>query len=269
MTTLKIYSLFCGLIILLINDRVSSCPSILDTRTHGLGSKTSSSPGPNSGAQRTGSSTSGTPLSPLYQGIGTTWGGNWQGGKLFRNCDFVSWPQPAGLPEVAIPGNLWNNASLCGACVEVTGPTGLKKLAVAGDSCFSCSAYGLDLDPLMWGAVTGNASPSALPITWQVVPCGFNGSMKIINKDGVSGYFLSMQVAGANQPVKSLEISTDGGTNWLPTDRQTSDNYFQVANQPKDTSTVDVRITCADGTQVVSKNVDYTRPGVTASPPNC
>lgn len=207
----------------------------------------------------------GTVLSPKYKGTGTTWGGNWKGG----NCDFKDWDPPAGFPEVAMAGNLWNSASLCGSCVEVTGPTGLKKVAIVGDSCFSCSNDGLDMDPVMWNAVTGNASPSALPITWGIVPCGFPTPLKIINKEGVSKYFMSMQIAGANQPVHSVEISTDGGQSWTKTNRQSSDNFFQLSNPPKDAATVAVKVTCASGKKVFANSVDYSRPGIAASTENC
>merc|ERR1712137_704008 len=103
------------------------------------------------------------------------------------------------------------------------------------------------MDPVMWNAVTGNASPSALPITWEIVPCGFPTPLKIINKEGVSRYFMSMQIAGANQPVHSVEISTDGGQSWTNTTRQSSDNFFQLSNPPKDSATVAVKVTCASG----------------------
>ncbi|KAH9818883.1 RlpA-like double-psi beta-barrel-protein domain-containing protein-containing protein [Melampsora americana] len=204
-------------------------------------------------------------LSPVYKGTGTTWGGNWKGG----NCGFKDWDPPAGIPEVAMAGNLWNSASLCGSCVEVTGPIGLKKVAIVGDSCFSCSKDGLDMDPVMWNAVTGNASPSALPITWKIIPCGFPTPLKIINKEGVSRYFMSMQIAGANQPVHSVEISTDGGQSWTNTTRQSSDNFFQLSNPPKDSATIAVKVTCASGKNVIANKVDYSRPGIAATADNC
>ena len=73
-----------------------------------------------------------------------------------------------------------------------------------------------------------------------------------------------MQVVNANKRVSSLEVSTDGGSTWQPTTRQTY-NFFENSSG-FGTTNVDVKVTSIDGDVVIVKNVDVT-PGsvVTAS----
>ena len=62
-----------------------------------------------------------------------------------------------------------------------------------------------------------------------------------------------MQVVDANEPVSSLEISTDGGSTWQQTTRSDY-NYFE--NQSGfGTDTVDVKITSSTGSVVTVNNV--------------
>ncbi|EGG12721.1 Non-catalytic module family EXPN [Melampsora larici-populina 98AG31] len=199
-----------------------------------------------------------------YTSKGTYWGGNWAGG----NCGFSTWPQPSNYPEIAIAGNLWESGAYCGACLEVTGPDGNVKVGIVGDQCPSCTTNGLDMDPTMWAAVTGNASPSIKDITWEVVSCGFSTPIQLINKVGVSAYWFSMQVAGANNPVKSLEISTDKGKTWTTTTRQSSSNFFQP-DQASQGNSGNIRVTCNNGKKIFTENVSFTSSGIQNGSGNC
>ncbi|KAH9813152.1 Non-catalytic module family EXPN [Melampsora americana] len=199
-----------------------------------------------------------------YNAKGTYWGGNWAGG----NCGFSDWPEPSKYPEIAIAGNLWASGAYCGACLEVTGPDGQVKVGIVGDQCPSCTDNGLDMDPTMWAAVTGNASPSITDLTWEVVSCGFSTPIQLINKVGVSSYWFSMQVAGANNPVKSLEISTDNGKTWTSTTRQSGSNFFQP-DKPGQGESGDIRVTCNNGKTVITENVSFTAAGIQKGSGNC
>jgi len=59
-------------------------------------------------------------------GIASYYGGNLAGG----NCLFSSYTIPAGIFGTALSGANWNTASLCGACLSVTGPRGNIKVMV-------------------------------------------------------------------------------------------------------------------------------------------
>jgi hypothetical protein len=58
----------------------------------------------------------------VTSGTSTHYGGNVSGG----NCGFVNYSIPPGLYGTAFSGSNWNNAGVCGNCIEVTGPTGKK-----------------------------------------------------------------------------------------------------------------------------------------------
>ena len=62
-----------------------------------------------------------------------------------------------------------------------------------------------------------------------------------------------MQVVNANKGVKSLEVSTDGGSSWKATTRQPY-NFFENPSG-FGTATVDVKVTSVDGDVVIVKNV--------------
>lgn len=63
-----------------------------------------------------------------------------------------------------------------------------------------------------------------------------------------------MQVVNANNAVASLEVSTDGGSTWQGTTRQTY-NFFENS-AGFGTTTVDVKVTSTSGDSVVVKNVN-------------
>jgi expansin len=65
-----------------------------------------------------------------------------------------------------------------------------------------------------------------------------------------------MQVVNANKRVASLDVSTDGGSTWKSTSRQ-SYNFFENSSG-FGTSTVDVKVTSIDGDVVVVKDVEVT-----------
>lgn len=62
-----------------------------------------------------------------------------------------------------------------------------------------------------------------------------------------------MQVVNANEPVTSLEVSTDGGSTWQSTTR-TYYNFFEK-DSGFGTESVDVRVTGESGNTVVVKGV--------------
>jgi hypothetical protein len=53
--------------------------------------------------------------------------GNLSGG----NCMFTTYTLPAGILGTAFSGQKWDNSANCGACIEVTGPSGTVKAMVS------------------------------------------------------------------------------------------------------------------------------------------
>lgn len=62
-----------------------------------------------------------------------------------------------------------------------------------------------------------------------------------------------MQVVGSNEPIQSLEVSTDGGATWQPTTRQPY-NFFENPSGFK-TETVDVKVTSSMGNVITVNGV--------------
>lgn len=94
------------------------------------------------------------------------------------------------------------------------------------------------------------------------MPCGITSPIKLHNKSGTSPYWFSMQVINANEPVKSLEVSIDGGSTWKATQRQDY-NFFENPSG-FGTEKVDVRVTSVTGKVVTAKGVSIAADSETA-----
>ncbi|KAL2888068.1 Expansin-like protein 6 [Ceratocystis lukuohia] len=181
-------------------------------------------------------------------GKATFYGGNLSGGT----CSFTEYTIPSGLFGVAYPTPDWDNSGNCGACLEVTGPNGNTLTVMVVDSCPSCEAGHLDLfsDAFLQFA---DASAGEIGVSYKFVTCGITSPIVLHNKSGVSAYWFSMQVVNSNEPVKSLEVSVDGGATWEATKRQ--DYNFFEKNTGFGTAKVDVRVTSETGKTLIVKDV--------------
>lgn len=76
-----------------------------------------------------GSGSKSTPIGngASVSGSSTFYGGNLAGG----NCMFSTYTLPSGILGTAFSGQKWDNAANCGACIEVTGPSGTIKAMVS------------------------------------------------------------------------------------------------------------------------------------------
>ncbi|KAJ5958574.1 uncharacterized protein N7479_005724 [Penicillium vulpinum] len=181
-------------------------------------------------------------------GKATFYGGNVGGGT----CSFSGYTLPSHLFGTALSLQRWDDAANCGACVSVTGPNGNSIKAMVVDQCPECESNHLDLFQDAFAELS-DISAGIIQTTWSYVSCDLDGPLKLKNKEGTSAYWFSMQVVNANEPVTSLEVSTDGGNTWQGTTRQYY-NFFENS-AGFGTSTVDVRITGASGNTVVVNNV--------------
>ncbi|KAG0650525.1 Expansin 5 [Hyphodiscus hymeniophilus] len=181
-------------------------------------------------------------------GEATFYGGNVAGGA----CSFSTYTLPSNILATALSDSNWDNSANCGACVSVTGPSGNSILAMIVDECPGCGTNHLDLFPDAF-ADLANPSTGIIDVTWDYVDCPITSALSVHNKEGVSAYWFSMQVINANKAVASLDVSTDGGSTWQTTTRQTY-NFFENSSG-FGTTTVDVKIISVDGDIVIVNNV--------------
>ena len=85
-------------------------------------------------------------------------------------------------------------------------------------------------------------------------------------KDGASQYWFSAMVQNANDRTQTLEVSTDNGATWKPTQRQ-SYNYFQLSGGTG-SATCSIRVTSVSGKQVVVNNVQVASGAVATASSN-
>lgn len=101
------------------------------------------------------------------------------------------------------------------------------------------------------GGTDGEVSTS-----YKFVECGITSPLILHNKEGTSQYWFSMQVVNHNEPVKSLEVSTDGGSTWTATTRKDY-NFFENSSG-FGVSTMKIRVTSTTGKTVTVSNVGVT-----------
>ncbi|KAF5974730.1 hypothetical protein FBULB1_7656 [Fusarium bulbicola] len=182
-------------------------------------------------------------------GSSTFYGGNLAGG----NCMFSTYTLPSGILGTAFSGQKWDNAANCGACIEVTGPSGTIKAMIV-DKCPKCDPGHLDLFPDAFKAVGG--TDGIVKTSYKFVECGITSPLVLHNKEGTSANWFSIQVVNANEPVKSVQVSTDGCSTWKSTERKDYNFFENPAGFGK--TSVDVKVTSSTGKSVVVKNVGVT-----------
>ncbi|CEI62668.1 hypothetical protein FVEN_g5196 [Fusarium venenatum] len=183
----------------------------------------------------------------VNSGTSTHYGGNVGGGA----CGLVAYTIPSGIYGTAFSGPNWNNAGVCGSCIEVTGPTGKKIKAMIVDRCNECNKGHLDLFEDAFTAVGG--TNGLVQTSWRSISCDITSPLVLRNKEGTSAFWFSMQVRNSNLPVKSLEVSTDNGKSWIGTTRKEY-NFFENPSGFR-TETVDVRVTSSTGSTIIVKGV--------------
>ncbi|KAI9929908.1 hypothetical protein ASPWEDRAFT_48111 [Aspergillus wentii DTO 134E9] len=187
----------------------------------------------------------------------------YEGDVSAGTCSFSGYTLPSNVFGTALSVDQWDTAASCGACVSITGPSGNSIKAMIVDQCPSCDSNHFDLFQDAFSELA-EISTGVIDIDWSYVSCDIDSPLTLKNKDGTSEYWFAMQVVNANEPVTSLEVSTDGGSTWQSTTR-TYYNYFEQSSG-FGTDTVDVRVTGKSGKTVTVENVSCaSESSVTAS----
>ncbi|POW18279.1 hypothetical protein PSHT_05975, partial [Puccinia striiformis] len=180
------------------------------------------------------------------------------------------------------PGTLAGLLEINKAACSRNGPSPIARSSNLWNSAAVCGAY---LSPELWKQVSNGQNPGVLPINWfkcvrldsidltcdfyrEIVPCNFSTPIKFINKDGVSKDWNSVQVAGAEVPIRSLEVMpiTNPGSedieskSWIRLTKQSNSNNFQPESGKGLRKLANLRVTCDNGKQIITKNVELDRP---------
>ena len=167
------------------------------------------------------------------------------------NCSFD--PIPGDFLVAALNDADYDTASACGACAEVTGPSGAVVVRIV-DRCPGCGAGSIDLSQTAFSQVA-ELSAGRIDVTWKLVDCPVDGNLQIHFKDGSSGFWTALQIRRHRSSIATLEARS-ASRDWHAIERLNY-NYF-VDTAGLGDGPYDVRLTDVHG-QIVQ--VDGVQPG--------
>lgn len=139
------------------------------------------------------------------------------------NCSFDA--SPDDLMVAAMNAPEYQSAALCGACLEVTGPSGSVTVRVV-DQCPECKRGDLDLSPQAFQRLAP-LSAGRIPITWHQVACDVSGPIAYHFKDGANAYWTAIQIRNHRYPIAKLEAMQGSAYVEIP---RLDYNYFVQAS---------------------------------------
>ena len=147
----------------------------------------------------------------------------------------------------ALNGFDWAGSAWCGACADVTGPSGNQVRVRIVDSCPDCAKGQLDFHPDAF-ALLAPKEQGRIAISWTFVACDAQGPVSYKFKDGSNPYWTAVQVRNSRFPITKLETSKDGAT-FVEAKRQDY-NYFLNGSGFGGGNT-QVRITAPNGSTLI------------------
>ncbi|WP_438016211.1 expansin EXLX1 family cellulose-binding protein [Sorangium sp. So ce315] len=178
-----------------------------------------------------------------------------------RNPDVVAHvPFAGGQYFAAMNTADYNDAAMCGACVEVSRDDGRKVQAMVVDQCPiatnpKCVRGHIDLSKNAFlqigeeregylGTTNGGAAGK---ISWKYIPCPTTGPVSFRLKDATNRYWNEIVVEGHAHPIEKVEVEING--TWQTATRQ-SYNYFIVGDGDMGQPPYHVRATDINGSTV-------------------
>ncbi|MBW0497080.1 hypothetical protein O181_036795 [Austropuccinia psidii MF-1] len=181
-----------------------------------------------------------------------------------QNCNFDRWPQPPGLPTIAVANNLYEGAGYCGVCAEVKAAqstTGPRKVGIINTRCADCPNNSLNIAPELWNAIVPANAQKVIPgralIDWKVVPCPLTTKMVLIGKKGSAPGWLALQVASAKLPIESVKIQAKHSLRVIPLVRQNYNFFTLPQGTTLSGNLIDVLVTCTNTKSVMFVDVPY------------
>ena len=137
----------------------------------------------------------------------------------------------------------WAGSAWCGACADVTGPSGNQIRVRIVDECGDCAKGQLDFHPDAFAELAPK-SLGRIAISWSFVACDAQGPVSYKFKDGSNPWWTAVQVRNSRFPIAKLETSKDG-VNFVAAQRQDY-NYF-LNGAGFGAGSTQVRITASNG----------------------
>lgn len=159
------------------------------------------------------------PFGEVHTGEGTYYDATGAG-----NCSFDA--SPDNLMVAAMNHTDYDNAALCGAYVQVTGPKGVVVVRIV-DRCPECPAGDVDLSQEAF-ALIADLAAGRVPISWRLVSPPLQGPIVYHFKDGSNQWWTAVQIRNHRNPIARFEyLSSGGGFKEAP---RTDYNYFVEPN---------------------------------------
>ncbi|NJK81721.1 MAG: lipoprotein A-like protein [Chloroflexaceae bacterium] len=183
--------------------------------------------------------------SPVFAGEGTFYDATGAG-----NCSFD--PSPNDLMVAALNTIDYDNARLCGAYIEVTGPLASVVVRVV-DRCPECAAGDVDLSREAFARIA-NPIDGRVPITWRIVSPDLTAPVRYHFKDGSNPDWTAVQIRNHRNPVATLEYQTSNGEfRAMPREQY---NYF-VESSGLGNGPYTFRITDIYGNTLLDTNIPF------------
>lgn len=195
---------------------------------------------------------SATNANPVHAGIATYYGATGAGACLFD-------PSPNDLMVAAVNADEYDNAALCGAYVQVTGPNGVVTVRIV-DLCPECTAGHLDLSQEAF-ALIADPVEGRVAITWQVVSPNLPGPIIYHFKEGSNQWWTAVQIRNHRNPIATVEYNN--GSEWVMVSR-TDYNYFVQTDPGMGPGPYQFRVTDHYGNQLVDNNIPHSENGSVA-----
>ena len=187
--------------------------------------------------------------SAVHSGEGTYYDADGSG-----NCTFD--PSPSDLMVAALNTADYQNAMMCGATIEVTGPQGTVVVRVV-DRCPECAAGDVDMSPQAFEQIA-QISAGRVAISWKLISPALSGPIAYRFKEGSNQWWTAVQIRNHRNPIYSVEARGSDGA-FHPLERQLY-NYF-VASSGLGTEPVTLRVTDIYGNIITDGGIVWTAAG--------
>jgi expansin (peptidoglycan-binding protein) len=170
--------------------------------------------------------------------------------EAFGNCSYgrVSYLRTAALNSAD-----YDNARMCGAYLQVTGPRGTEIVKII-DRCPECKPGDIDLNRAVFARI-GDPRAGRVRVSWKLVSPNTGNKLSFRYKEGSSAHWCALQVRNHRNPVTKLELYVNRKWRVLP---RTDYNYF-TSNDGKGCG-AQIRVTDIYGQSLTASGIAL-RPG--------